>query len=130
MLRHEAPHLVLLYREGHEPGEKPMQIARGLADLAAIALERAAHIARLTQANAELRASREALARTEKLRALGQMAAGVSHDLKNILNPLSLQAQVVQRAIARGETEKAQAPGQGAAFTLWFPAAGKGPQRA
>jgi signal transduction histidine kinase len=48
------------------------------------------------------------LARTEKLRALGQMAAGVSHDLKNILNPLSLHAQVITRALDRGNVADAR----------------------
>jgi signal transduction histidine kinase len=44
----------------------------------------------------ELRASREALAKSEKLRALGEMAAGISHDIKNILNPLALQVELVR----------------------------------
>jgi signal transduction histidine kinase len=99
--------LVLFFIEDHDATERAMQIARGLADLAAIAMGRALQMARLAQANAELRASRETLARTEKLRALGQMAAGVSHDLKNILNPVSLHAQVVQRAVARNDAAQA-----------------------
>jgi signal transduction histidine kinase len=101
--------LVLFSGQDHEPEERKLQIARGLADLAALALGRASQIAKLAQANAELRASREALARTEKLRALGQMAAGLSHDLKNILNPLSMHAQIVKRAVARGDTAQANA---------------------
>jgi signal transduction histidine kinase len=99
--------LVLFFADDKDPGDRKMHVARGLADMAAIAMGRAAHIAKLAQVNAELRASREALARTEKLRALGQMAAGLSHDLKNILNPLSMHAQIVKRAIARGNTEQA-----------------------
>jgi signal transduction histidine kinase len=50
----------------------------------------------------QLHASEEALRRTEKLRSLGQMAAGVSHDLKNICNPLSIHLQLVKRSLARG----------------------------
>ncbi|MCC6558867.1 MAG: response regulator, partial [Polyangiaceae bacterium] len=56
----------------------------------------------------ELRASQETLARSTKLRALGQMAAGISHDLKNILNPISLHLQFLRRAIARGQTAEAE----------------------
>jgi len=37
------------------------------------------------------------LRRAHKLRALGEMAVGVAHDLRNILNPLSLQLQLLQR---------------------------------
>jgi len=57
---------------------------------------------------ADLRATEETLQRTEKLRALGQMAAGISHDLKNILNPLSLHLQVIQRALDKGNVADAK----------------------
>jgi signal transduction histidine kinase len=99
--------LVLLFRAKASTTERELGLARGLADLAAVAVGRASQMAKLEKTNAELRASRDVLARTEKLRALGQMAAGVSHDLKNILNPVSLHAQLIQRAIARGDTEAA-----------------------
>jgi signal transduction histidine kinase len=56
----------------------------------------------------KLRVSQEALRKTERLRSLGQMAAGLSHDLKNICNPLSLHLQVVRRALTRGQTADAQ----------------------
>jgi signal transduction histidine kinase len=38
---------------------------------------------------------------------LGEMAAGISHDLKNLLNPLSLHLQLLKRIVKRG----ASAPG-------------------
>ena len=84
-----------------------MPIADGLVDLAAIALESAAQIEKLERSYAELQTSYDVLSRTEKLRALGQMAAGVSHDLKNILNPLSLHLQFAERAIVRADTAEA-----------------------
>ena len=90
------------------PTDGAMQLADGLVDLAAIELEAAAQIEKLQKSHAELRASLDVLTRTEKLRALGQMAAGVSHDLKNILNPLSLHLQVADRAILRGDNAEAR----------------------
>ncbi len=99
---------VVLFFEDTIPGER-LHLAEGLIDLAAMALESAAKLHRLVRSQAELHASQEALARTEKLRALGQMAAGVSHDLKNILSPLSLQLQLAQRRVERGKTAEAQA---------------------
>lgn len=51
------------------------------------------------QIREELRKSQATLARTEKLRSLGQMAAGITHDLKNLLAPLSLHLQVIERAL-------------------------------
>jgi len=98
--------LVLLFEGDHGPGEQGLQIAQALVDLAAIALGGANQLAKLEKANAELRASREVLARSEKLRSLGQMAAGLTHDLKNLLNPLSMQAQIIGRAAARGDVSQ------------------------
>jgi signal transduction histidine kinase len=57
----------------------------------------------------ELKASQELLARTENLRALGQMAAGIAHDLKNMLAPLSLGLDVVKRKLARGDLTDVEA---------------------
>jgi signal transduction histidine kinase len=95
--------LVLLFEAGHETGARGLQLAHAFVDLAAIAMGRANEVAKLEKVNAELRASREVLARSEKLRSLGQMAAGLTHDLKNILNPLSLHAQLIERAVARSD---------------------------
>jgi signal transduction histidine kinase len=47
----------------------------------------------------QIQRSELAMARTEKLRALGEMAAGITHDLKNLLAPLSLHLQLMERAI-------------------------------
>jgi len=99
--------VVMLFRGG-PPAADALQIADGLVDLAAIAREAAVQIERLETSYADLRATQEVLARTTKLRALGQMCAGISHDLKNILNPLSLHLQVAERALARGDTPEAR----------------------
>lgn len=49
-----------------------------------------------------LRASEAALLQSLKLRALGQMAAGVAHDLRNILHPLALNLQLGERMLDHG----------------------------
>lgn len=97
--------VVLLSKDVTPPD---LALADGLIDLAAVALGTAAHVAQLERQFEELRAQQEILARTEKLRALGQMAAGISHDLKNILNPLSLHLQVVSRSLERGKLDDAK----------------------
>ncbi len=81
--------------------QPPVELARGLADLAAVSLDRTAQFADLARSHAELKASREALARGEKLGALGKMAAGISHDIKNILNPLGLHLELLRRRITK-----------------------------
>lgn len=96
---------VLLFAKQEDPSDARTRLANGLVDLAAITLSTALHVEKLETSYVALRESQEMLARSEKLRALGQMAAGVSHDLKNILNPLSLHLQVAERALARGKTD-------------------------
>jgi signal transduction histidine kinase len=86
-------------------GEGPphrTDLAAMLCDLAAIAFGKTQQHEELRRSYAELRHSREMLERTEKLRALGEMAAGISHDLKNLLNPLSLHLQLLKRILKRG----------------------------
>ena len=95
--------LVLLFRAPVTPAGEELEIVTALVDLAAISLGKAFQLSELSRSYAELRASRDAMERSEKLRALGQMAAGVSHDLKNILNPLLLQVQQLRRRAERGQ---------------------------
>jgi signal transduction histidine kinase len=93
--------LVLLHEQRHAIDSERMGLVSALADLAAVAADRATYVAELSRSYAELRASREAVATGEKLRALGAMAAGIAHDLKNILNPLGLQIEVLRRRLVR-----------------------------
>jgi signal transduction histidine kinase len=98
--------LVLLCRADAPLSPDDEDTAHGLVDLAATVLDKAAKHQRLVLAHDELRASRDTLLRTDKLRALGEMAAGISHDLKNVLAPLSLHLQVARRALARKQGEE------------------------
>jgi signal transduction histidine kinase len=65
----------------------------------------------LTEAShrASLRRAEAALLRAEKLRALGQMAAGIAHDFKNLLNPLGLHLEIVDRALRKANVERPDA---------------------
>ena len=94
--------LVLFHVRPVTLAEESREAAETLVDVAAIALGKAQQLAELDRSCSELRASREVLERTEKLRSLGEMAAGISHDLKNILNPLSLHLQLLKRILKRG----------------------------
>src|SRR5438094_34883 len=76
-----------------------------VARLVAEAMDQTARHLALSQSYADLRASRETLAKSEKLRALGEMAAGISHDLKNILNPLGLQLELLRRRVMKNPAE-------------------------
>jgi signal transduction histidine kinase len=102
--------LVLLFRAGASAAD--LGTAESLTDLAAIAFGKAQQFEELRRSYAELRHSRDILERTEKLRALGEMAAGISHDLKNILNPLSLHLQLLKRILKRGGPGAEEAIGE------------------
>lgn len=98
--------LVVLHSSPEAAGAANLKLLAALADIGATQLASAARFEALKRANADLRASREILAHSEKLRALGQMAAGVSHDLKNILHPLGLYLQLAERQLRKQATEE------------------------
>jgi len=104
--------LVLFFAAADLLDERRVATAEALVDLAAISLGKARQYDELALSYIELRASREVLERTEKLRALGEMAAGISHDLKNLLNPLSLHLQLLKRILERGTTGADEAIGE------------------
>jgi len=53
----------------------------------------------------------ERLIRSEKLRALGEMAAGVAHDLNNVLGAILGRVQLIQLGLRREEAAKEFLPG-------------------
>ena len=54
----------------------------------------------LQKANEQLQKTQNALIRTGKIAAVGQIAAGVTHEIKNPLNSLSINTQMLIRELA------------------------------
>lgn len=54
----------------------------------------------LQKANDQLQKTQKALIRTEKIAAVGQIAAGVTHEIKNPLNSLSINTQMLLRELS------------------------------
>jgi signal transduction histidine kinase/CheY-like chemotaxis protein len=70
-----------------------------IAHLAALALSSARLFEERTRAYSELAAAQDQLVRTEKLRALGEMASGVAHDFNNLLASVLGRAQLLLRRV-------------------------------
>ena len=73
--------------------DRQIETAQTFADQAAIAIENMrlfdsveARMRELTKSLAELRATQDRLVQTEKLASLGQLTAGIAHEIKNPLN--------------------------------------------
>ena len=67
-----------------------------LAPQAAIAIENARLYAELNQSYQRLQLAQAELVRSEKLRGLGQMAAGIAHDLNNMLAAILGQVELLK----------------------------------
>jgi signal transduction histidine kinase/CheY-like chemotaxis protein len=70
------------------------RLLTNIAHLAALALRNAGLFQERTRAYSELAAAQDQLVRTEKLRALGEMASGVAHDFNNLLASILGRAQL------------------------------------
>ena len=95
MLREgEAIGVLILTRSAVRPfTDKQLETASTFADQAAIAIENVrlfdsveARTRELATSLAELRAAQDRLVQTEKLASLGQLTAGIAHEIKNPLN--------------------------------------------
>lgn len=82
--------LVVSYSESQALTDSQWALVEGLTELTAISLNKTYQHQKLQKAFDDLRMSQDALVRTEKFRALGQMSAAIAHDLRNLLNPLLL----------------------------------------
>jgi GAF domain-containing protein/anti-sigma regulatory factor (Ser/Thr protein kinase) len=88
--------LCVLTRTPHEFTDEEMGLLRAFADQAAIAIENARLYQAVHQSLQDLRRAQDELLRTEKLRALGQLAAGMAHDLNNMLAAVLGQVELLK----------------------------------
>jgi signal transduction histidine kinase/CheY-like chemotaxis protein len=75
--------------------EADERLAVNIAQLVALMLRSARLYEERTRALGELGAAQDQLVRTEKLRALGEMASGVAHDFNNLLASILGRAQLL-----------------------------------
>ena len=109
--------LIAARRERHSFSSGECEFLRQLSEHVALAAHQAETHTALQQAYEDLRQTQQAVLQQERLRALGQMASGIAHDINNAISPVALytdslleretqlspqgrdQLQIVQRAI-------------------------------
>jgi PAS domain S-box-containing protein len=74
-------------------GSPECEFLRQLSEHAALALHQAQLYGALQAAYDDLRQSQQAITQQERLRALGQMASGIAHDINNALSPVALYTE-------------------------------------
>ncbi|HEU5321737.1 MAG TPA: GAF domain-containing protein, partial [Methylomirabilota bacterium] len=91
---------LLALRGGARPfTETEEGLLLNIGQLAALALSSARLYEDRTRAYRELAAAQDQLVRTEKLRALGEMASGVAHDFNNLLASVLGRAQLLLKRV-------------------------------
>jgi GAF domain-containing protein len=91
---------MLALRSNERPfSEAEEHLLLNTAHLAALALSSVRLYEERTRAYGELAAAQDQLVRTEKLRALGEMASGVAHDFNNLLAAVLGRAQLLLRRV-------------------------------
>jgi GAF domain-containing protein len=82
------------------------RLLSSIAHLAALALRSARLFEERTRAYGELASAQDQLVRTEKLRALGEMASGVAHDFNNLLASILGRAQLTLQRLQDPQLRK------------------------
>ncbi len=71
------------------------EFLRQLSEHAALAAHQAQVYSALRQAYDDLRQSQQTVMQQERLRALGQMASGIAHDINNAISPVALYMELL-----------------------------------
>jgi signal transduction histidine kinase len=87
---------ILTEKAQQEFSNQDVQLLSVLANQAAVGVENWRTYQQLVRANEELKASQAQMVQAAKLAAIGELAAGVAHEIKNPLQVLMLHLELVQ----------------------------------
>jgi signal transduction histidine kinase/ActR/RegA family two-component response regulator/HAMP domain-containing protein len=88
--------LLVTRREPDAFTSNECQFLRQLSEHVTLAANQAQLYGALQQAYEELRQTQQAIMQQERLRALGEMASGIAHDLNNALSPVALYTELIR----------------------------------
>jgi signal transduction histidine kinase/CheY-like chemotaxis protein len=87
--------LLAARRESHGFSSPDCEFLRQLSEHVALAAHQAQIHGALQRAYDDLRHSQQAVLQHERLRALGEMASGIAHDINNAISPVALYTQLL-----------------------------------
>jgi signal transduction histidine kinase len=85
--------LIVARRRPHAFTSNSCEFLRQLSEHVALAARQAQLYGALQSAYEDLRKSQHAILQQERLRALGQMASGIAHDINNAISPVALYTE-------------------------------------
>jgi signal transduction histidine kinase len=87
--------LVAARRDAQAFSSADCEILKQLSEHVALASHQAQIYGALQRAYEDLRHSQQTVMQTERLRALGEMASGIAHDINNAISPVALYAELL-----------------------------------
>ncbi|HTD04368.1 response regulator [Undibacterium sp.] len=85
--------LVVARRQAHSFSSGECEFLRQLSEHVALAANQAQLYGALQQAYDDIRQTQQSVMQQERLRALGQMASGIAHDINNAISPVALYTE-------------------------------------
>jgi signal transduction histidine kinase len=96
----------------HAYNQYQFDMLNNLANFIAIALENALAYEKINKANSDLKAAQAQLVQSEKMASLGQLTAGIAHEIKNPLNFVNNFAELTVELTNELSEELAKLPDQ------------------
>ena len=87
--------LIAARREPHSFSSGECEFLQQLSEHVALAAHQAEVYSALQQAYDDLRQTQQTVMQQERLRALGQMASGIAHDINNAISPVALYTEML-----------------------------------
>jgi signal transduction histidine kinase/PAS domain-containing protein/CheY-like chemotaxis protein len=87
--------LIAARREPHSFSSGECEFLQQLSEHVALASHQSEVYSALQQAYDDLRQTQQAVMQQERLRALGQMASGIAHDINNAISPVALYTEML-----------------------------------